>query len=110
MSHTALPTADNTTPALPIFQVPSPAPAPAGITTNSTNIQTPAPVATIEEKVVEFFPPAARLWLYGVCVAVLPLLVAYGKIGGESVALWTDFAAAILGVSGLTVAIANVKK
>lgn len=68
------------------------------------------PVTVIESEAKQLLSPAGRLWLYGICVAALPLLVAFGKISGDQVSLWTDFAASVLGVSGLTVAIANVKK
>lgn len=99
MSHSALPpVADNST------AVASSTPFPAVIPNEGLTF------APVEAKVQEFFPPSARLWLYGVCVAALPLLVAYGKLSGDQVSLWTDFAASVLGVSGLTVAIANVKK
>jgi hypothetical protein len=83
-------------------------------TTPSPAPVVPSPTGAVVNPVIaeakQLLQPAARLWLYGVCVAAIPLLVAFGKITGDQASLWTDFAASVLGVSGLTVAIANVKR
>jgi hypothetical protein len=39
-----------------------------------------------------------RLWLYSVLSAVMALLVLYGVLTGEQVAVWAGLAAAVLGV------------
>jgi hypothetical protein len=45
------------------------------------------------------FSPAARRWVYGVGIAAAPLLVIYGIVGKEEVALWLGALYAILGFS-----------
>jgi hypothetical protein len=101
MSHSAIPPFDPATinPAVPATQPLTP-----------TTPETAMPVNPVITEAKQLLQPAARLWLYGVCVAAIPLLVAFGKITGDQASLWTDFAASVLGVSGLTVAIANVKR
>lgn len=42
---------------------------------------------------------ATRAWIYRVCVAVVPLLVAYGLVGEGEAALWVGVAGAALGLS-----------
>lgn len=39
---------------------------------------------------------ATRAYIYRVLVAVLPILVAYGVVGEQDVALWLALAAAVL--------------
>lgn len=40
-----------------------------------------------------------RLWLYGVAVAVVPIMVAYDAISTEHAPLWLAFIAAFLGLA-----------
>lgn len=46
-----------------------------------------------------------RKWVYGVCLAVVPLLVAYGVIDGEAAPLWIAVIAALVAPS---LALANL--
>jgi len=46
-----------------------------------------------------------RKWIYGVCLAVVPLLVVYGVIDGEAAPLWIAVIAAIVAPS---LALANL--
>lgn len=41
-------------------------------------------------------PESVRAWLYRVIVAALPLLVLFGVVDPDDVALWLGFAAAVL--------------
>lgn len=52
--------------------------------------------------------PKARLYVYGIAGAAAPLLVSYGIISEQDVALWLALAGSILATGGLTVAAANV--
>jgi hypothetical protein len=54
--------------------------------------------------------PAVRRWLYGVVVAMIPVLVLFGLISPESVQLWLNLAAAILGLGTTALATANTPK
>lgn len=51
-------------------------------------------------------PRAVRAWLYGVAIAIGPLLVVYGIMTTDEVAAWLAVAAAILAPAG--VALANL--
>ena len=53
--------------------------------------------------------PAARLWLYGIAVAVAALLVGYGILTIEQGGLWLAVIGAILGTSN-AVAARNVPR
>ncbi|MGV0785092.1 phage holin [Mycolicibacterium sp. XJ775] len=44
--------------------------------------------------------PAVRQWLYGIVVAVLPLLVVLKVVAPEDVPLWLALAGAVLGTAG----------
>ena len=46
-----------------------------------------------------------RKWIYGVCLAVVPLFVVYGVIDGEAAPLWIAVIAAIVAPS---LALANL--
>jgi hypothetical protein len=54
--------------------------------------------------------PAVRRWLYGVVVAMIPVLVLFGLISPESVQLWLNLAAAILGLGTTALATVNTPK
>ena len=41
--------------------------------------------------------PRTRRWIYGIAVAAVPLLVAYGVIAESDAALWIGLAGAVLG-------------
>lgn len=49
-----------------------------------------------------------RKWVYGIVIAALPLLAAYGILGPDHAPMWVALAAAVLGVSSSTLAAANV--
>lgn len=40
--------------------------------------------------------PAARKWVYGISLAIVPLLVAYGIIREETAPLWVSLVSAVL--------------
>ena len=48
--------------------------------------------------------PEARLWLYGILVALAALAVAYGVVTVEQGGLWLSLGAALLGVGNLIAA------
>lgn len=50
--------------------------------------------------------PSVRRWLYGVALAVVPILVAYGIVDGDRAPLWVALVSAVI-VPG--VALANVQ-
>lgn len=50
----------------------------------------------------------ARLWLYGVGLAVVPLLVFYGLVSKDAAPLWLAVLAAVLVAPPNAVAIANL--
>ena len=81
-----------------------PAPVPASAAADGI---APVTLATVEREVLS---PAFRTWVYGVVVALSPLLVAYGIVNGVQASLWCDAVAAVLAVTSGTLAIANVKK
>lgn len=49
----------------------------------------------------------ARRYLYGVGLAALPVLMAYGIVDQNGIALWGALLGAVLGVTGLGVALVN---
>ena len=49
-----------------------------------------------------------RRWVYGIVIAALPILAAYGILGPEHAPMWVALAAAVLGVSSSSLAAANV--
>lgn len=49
-----------------------------------------------------------RRWVYGIVIAALPILAAYGILGPEQAPMWVALAAAVLGVSSSSLAAANV--
>ena len=48
--------------------------------------------------------PAARLWMYGILVALAALGVGYGLVTVEQSGLWLALASAVLGVGNLIAA------
>ena len=54
--------------------------------------------------------PVIRRYLYGVVVALIPVLVAFGVVSPDSVQVWLNVAAAVLGLGTTTLAIANTPK
>lgn len=53
-------------------------------------------------------PADVRRWIYGVTMAVIPLLVIYDVISNEVAPFWASLAAAVLGVTSGAVALGNV--
>jgi hypothetical protein len=51
--------------------------------------------------------PRARLWLYGILVALVPALVLLGLVTDEQAQAWLNVAAAVLAVGGFGTAAAN---
>lgn len=51
--------------------------------------------------------PKTRRWLYGIAVAVVPLLTVYGIVAESDVALWIGLAGAVLGTGAPALAAAN---
>lgn len=49
-----------------------------------------------------------RRWVYGIVIAALPILAAYGVLGPEQAPMWVALAAAVLGVSSSALAAQNV--
>lgn len=49
-----------------------------------------------------------RRWVYGIVIAALPILAAYGILGPEHAPMWVALAAAVLGVSSSALAAQNV--
>lgn len=49
-----------------------------------------------------------RKWVYGIVIAALPVLAAYGILGPDHAPMWVALAAAVLGVSSSSLAAANV--
>ncbi|MEW1813286.1 hypothetical protein AB0284_21595 [Pseudarthrobacter phenanthrenivorans] len=54
--------------------------------------------------------PIIRKYLYGVVLAMIPVLVAFGFISPEQVQLWLNLAAAVLGLGTTVLATANTPK
>lgn len=57
----------------------------------------------------QLFTPEVRKWIYGVSLAVLPLLIAFGAISEEQAPLWVALLGAMLN-SGLAVANVDTSK
>lgn len=51
--------------------------------------------------------PKVRRWLYGIAVAVVPILTVYGIIAESDAALWIGLAGAVLGTGVPALAAAN---
>lgn len=49
-----------------------------------------------------------RSWLYGIVVAVLPILAVYGLVTQDQIGQWLTLAAALLGTASAGLAQANV--
>jgi hypothetical protein len=54
--------------------------------------------------------PTIRKYLYGVVLAMIPVLVAFGLISPDQVQLWLNLAAAVLGLGTTVLAAANTPK
>lgn len=52
-------------------------------------------------------PENQRAYIYRVCVALIPILVAAGIVAGGDAQLWLGLAAAVLGVGSAGLATAN---
>lgn len=57
----------------------------------------------------DFLPPAVRSWLYGVALAVLPLLVVAGLVTEAEAPLWAVLVGAVL-VPGVATAYRPTKE
>jgi len=55
------------------------------------------------------FEPAVRKYIYGISVALVPLLIAYGAFSSEEGALILNVIAAILAVGNSALAFSNVE-
>lgn len=51
--------------------------------------------------------PKTRRWIYGIAIAAVPLLVAYGVVAESDAALWIGLAGAVLGTGVPALAAAN---
>lgn len=47
----------------------------------------------------DYLTPKVRRWIYGLCLAALPLLLHYGLLDAKAVPLWGAFALALFFVS-----------
>lgn len=54
--------------------------------------------------------PEVRKWIYGIIATTVPLLIAAGTLADEVGAQILNVAAAVLAISGSTLAISNVPK
>lgn len=45
-----------------------------------------------------YLTPKRRRWLYGLCLAALPLLVMYGLVDIKAAPLWAAFVVALLNI------------
>jgi hypothetical protein len=54
--------------------------------------------------------PAVRKWLYGVVVALIPVLVVFGVLSPEQTQVWLNLTAAVLGLGTTALATANTPK
>jgi hypothetical protein len=52
--------------------------------------------------------PSTRGYIYTVLLAIIPVLVIYGLLAPEQVMVWTNLAAAVLGIPAIALARANV--
>lgn len=48
---------------------------------------------------MQWLTPTVRRWLYGVLVALVPLLIAYGVIEETTAPLWLALASSVLGTT-----------
>lgn len=48
-------------------------------------------------KLIAFFTPQVRAWIYRILISVAPLVVFYGLMTQEAVALWIALVATFLG-------------
>lgn len=49
-----------------------------------------------------------RKWLYGVAVAIVPLLVLYGAISPEAAPIWLSIAGAVLAIGAPVMALSHM--
>lgn len=54
--------------------------------------------------------PRTRRWLYGIAVAVIPILTVYGIVAESDAALWIGLAGAVLGTGVPALAAVNTGK
>lgn len=54
--------------------------------------------------------PETRRYLYGIVAATIPILVLFGLIGPDDIALWLYLAAAVLGLATPIVALPNTNQ
>lgn len=54
--------------------------------------------------------PTTRKYIYSVLVAAVPVAVIYGLVSQEEASVWIGLGAAILGVAGHGLALANTPK
>lgn len=47
----------------------------------------------------QWLTPSVRRWLYGVLVALIPLLIAYGVVEETTAPLWVALASSVLGTT-----------
>lgn len=47
----------------------------------------------------KYLTPRVRKWLYAICLAALPLLIAYGLVDAKVAPLWAAFVVALLNVN-----------
>ena len=58
---------------------------------------TPQPISWLTPQPISWLTPTVRRWAYGVILAAVALLVAYGRIEAQVAPLWVALAAAVLG-------------
>nr|DAV34552.1 MAG TPA: Mycobacterial 2 TMS Phage Holin (M2 Hol) Family [Caudoviricetes sp.] len=58
---------------------------------------TPKHAANATPQPISWLTPTVRRWAYGVILAAVALLVAYGRIEAQVAPLWVALAAAVLG-------------
>lgn len=51
---------------------------------------------------MKYLTPAVRRWIYGLCLAALPLLIHFGLVEPEAAPLWLAFVVALLNVNDQT--------
>ncbi len=52
----------------------------------------------VPEAVKNVLTPVVRRWVYGICIASLPLLISFELVEPEAAPLWLAFVVAILNV------------
>ena len=50
-------------------------------------------------EIFAWLTPSVRRWLYGVLVALIPLLIAYGVVEETTAPLWVALASSVLGTT-----------